>query len=77
MVSMKKVRVQLEVILEIDVDDVKDDNEAMKIAESMAMGTLYNNYTSECVLDHPDDGIYMASAGAVATDCEDVDYENN
>jgi len=73
---MKKARVQLEVVLEIDVDNTKDDDEAMKIAESIAIDTLYNNYTSECVLDNPEDGIYMASAGAVAIDCEDVDYEN-
>lgn len=71
---MKKCRVELSVILEIDVDE-QDDEKAMGIAENIAFGTLTNNYTSENIFDNAEDGIYMASAGARAIDCEEVDYE--
>ena len=71
---MKKCRVQLEVILEIDVDE-QDEEKALAIAEETAFADLYNNYTSECVLDNAPEGIYMVSAGVRAIDCEEVDYE--
>ena len=71
---MKKVRVELDVILEIDVDE-QDEEQAMRIAEEAAMADLYNNYTCNCVLDNAPEGIYMANAAAKALDCEEVDYE--
>ena len=71
---MKKCRVELDVILEIDVDE-QDEEKAMGIAENIAFDALTNNYTSENIFDNPNDGIYMASAGVRAIDCEEVDHE--
>jgi len=71
---MKKCRVELAVILEIDVDE-QDDDKAMALAENIAFGTLTNNYTSENIFDNADEGIYMASAGVRGIDCEEEDYE--
>ena len=71
---MKKCRVELSVILEIDVDDEKDDDKAMKIAERIAMNTLTGNCRHYCDNIFDDDGIYMANAACRAIDCEDVDY---
>ena len=71
---MKKCRVELAVILEIDVNE-PDEEKAMELAENIAFGTLTNNYTSENIFDDAENGIYMANAGCRAIDCEEVDYE--
>ena len=71
---MKKCRVELAVILEIDVDE-HDEDTAMAIAENTAFATLSNNYTGENIFDNANEGIYMASAGVRGIDCEEVDYE--
>ena len=71
---MKKCRVELSVILEIDVDE-QDEDKAMALAENIAFDSLTNNYTCENIFDNADEGIYMASAGVRGIDCEEVDYE--
>lgn len=71
---MKKVRVELDIVLEIDVDE-QDEDKAMQIAEMTAISNLYDNYHGECILDNNADGIYMASAASRAIDCEEVEYD--
>ena len=72
---MKKCRVELSVILEIDVDGEKDDEKAMRIAEEIAMGTLKGNCRHYCDNIFDNDGIYMANAACGAIDCEEVNYD--
>ena len=71
---MKKVRVELGIILEINVDE-PDEKYAMDLAENIAYDTLTNNYTSENIFDNADDGIRMVNASARALECEEVDDE--
>ena len=72
---MKRVRVEMGIMMQIDVDE-QDEDKAMAIAELIATQNLYDNYNSNCILDHLDDGIVMVSCGAVATDCEEVNYDD-
>lgn len=72
---MKKVRVEMGIMMQIDVDE-QDEDKAMTTAEAIAMQNLYDNYHSNCILDHLDDGIVMVSCGVVATDCEEVNYDD-
>ena len=72
---MKKCRVELSVILEIDVDDEKDDDKAMKIAEQIAMNTLTENCRHYCDNIFEDDGIHMANAACRAIECEEEECE--
>ena len=71
---MKKVRVELGIILEINVDE-PDEKYAMDLAENIAYDTLTNNYTSENIFDNADDGIRMVNASARALECEEDDNE--
>ena len=70
---MKRIRVEMGIMMQIDVDE-PDENKAMATAELIATQNLYDNYHSNCILDHLDDGIVMVSCGVVATDCEEVNY---
>ena len=71
---MRKCRVELSVILEIDVEN-DDDELALELAEEIALGSLNDRFTGQNIFDDPEYGIYMASAGVRSIDCEEVDYE--
>ena len=71
---MKRCRVELSVILEIDVEN-DDDELALELAEEVALGSLNDRVTGRNIFDNADDGIYMASAGVSGIECEEVDYK--
>ena len=70
---MRKVRVELDMILEIDVDE--NDEE---LAEAEALTIARQKVLADCGNGKKyfeDENVYMANYGAMVLDSEEVDYE--
>lgn len=70
---MKKVRVELGMVLTVDVDE-QDEEKAMADAVEIIQGKVLEDYgNGRHIIE--DDDVYMASFGIAVLDCEEVDYE--
>lgn len=70
---MRKVRVELDMILEIDVDENDEElaePEALTIARQKVLADCGNGKKY-----FEDENVYMANYGAMVLDSEEVDYE--
>lgn len=70
---MRKVRVELDMILEIDVDENDDE-----LAEAEALTIARQKVLADCGNGKKyfeDENVYMANYGAMVLDSEEVDYE--
>lgn len=70
---MRKVRVELDMILEIDVDE----NDEM-LAEAEALVIAKQKVLADCGNGKKyfeDENVYMANYGAMVLDSEEVDYK--
>ena len=70
---MRKVRVELDMILEIDVDEQDEE-----LAEAEALTIARQKVLSDCGNGRKffeDEDVYMANYGAMVLDSEEVDYD--
>ena len=70
---MKKVRVLVEAILEVYVEDDVTEEKAESIASDIALEQVRRLDKTEC--GNQDPYVYLASYGTTITDCEEVDCE--
>lgn len=70
---MRKVRVEFDMILEIDVDESDE-----MLAEAQALSIARQKVLADCGNGRKffeDEDVYMANFGAMVLDNEEVDYE--
>lgn len=70
---MKKVRVLVEAVIEVYIEDDVPDEKAEGMATDIAIEQVRRLDEAECGIHDPD--IYLASYGVTVTDCEEVDCE--
>lgn len=70
---MRKVRVEIDMVLEIDVDE-QDEKQANAVALGIAMDKVF----ADCGNGRKyfeDEDVYMANFGAMVLDSEEVEYD--
>ena len=70
---MKKVRVDVEAILEVYIEDNVSDDEAKRMANEIAIEQIKHLDESESGIRDPD--LYLANYATLVIDCEEEDCE--
>ncbi len=70
---MKKVRIELGMVLTVDVDEQDEEKAMADAVETIRSKVLEDHGNNRHVFE--DDDVYMANFGITVLDCEEVDYE--